>query len=583
MSKLACALIVKDDSELKGLKVAIDSIKKYVDGIFITGTKEPQDKIKKYCKEIGANWSWYPWDKNFSNARNFNFKQVPKEFKWIFWVDTDDRVEGAQNFQKAIKIAEKNDVKAVFCRYLYQCEFDKNGNVKEILLEHLRERLIVNEDLFEWIAPIHETLIEQTPVAKTDFSGFVVVHMASDEDIGKSIYRNIEILEQNVIDNFQDPRPIYYLAKAYYDLKEPMLLYEKLGNGLESYTLELLKDYIRKSGWKEERAQCWEYISMIHRECGEYDKAIYALLEGIHEEDKFPSLYIQLALCYVYTKEWDRALRWINIAGTVEIPQTTLPINPKDYKLMMLEVYYHIYLNTGKLEKCGEVAEAMLKLMPNDLNEGRVKDISILNERNNVAHMIVKLASYLKKTKQYDRIAYLIDTIPEELAMEPVFVNLRNEFATPRTWGKDEVAIFCGPGWQQWGPKSTSNGIGGSEEAVIYLSRELVKRGWRVTVYADPSEGETLDNGVSYIPYHMINWRDNFNIFVVWRQIGVLDVPIRAKKIYVWNHDIQNPLTYTPERVAKVDKFMFLSKWHRDNVPNLPEDKVMLTANGVNI
>ena len=38
----------------------------------------------------------------------------------------------------------------------------KDGKVKAILIEHLRERLIKNTGVYEWVAPIHETLIEKS-------------------------------------------------------------------------------------------------------------------------------------------------------------------------------------------------------------------------------------------------------------------------------------------------------------------------------------------------------------------------------------------------------------------------------------
>ena len=583
-TKIALALIVKDDTEVTILKRAIESVKDHVDGIFITGTKEPQVKIKKLCKKIGAVWSWYKWDKNFSNARNFNFKQVPKEFKWIFWLDADDRVEGADKFQDAIAIAEANNIKAVFARYLYQVELDEKGNVKQILIEHLRERLIKNEDLFEWVAPIHETLIEKVPCDKTDYQGFWVVHLAQFKDLEASMYRNIEILEQNVLDNPNDPRPIYYLAKAYFDTHEPMILYEKLGNGLDSYTMELFKDYIKKSGWPEERSQCWEYLSMVHRERGEYKVAIHALLEALDEEPKFPSIYIQLALCNVYLKDWSRAMHWLKIAGGIDMPKTTLVVNPRDYKSMMLEVLYHIYLNTGQLEKCQKVTIALLELLPTDLNAGRVRDITDLTKRNNIAHTVVKLAYHLKETKQWDRLNHLVEAIPQEIAMEPTLVQLRNEFSVPKKWADNEITIFCGPGFEKWSPKNVAQGIGGSEEAVIYLSKELAKLGWKVTVYADPQDEAGNHDGVEYVPYYYANWKDEFNIFVSWRHIDIFDIQtFKAKKAYLWNHDIQNPLTYTPERVAKFDKAFFLSKWHRSNVPDLSEDKVIITSNGIDV
>lgn len=583
MSKIALCVIVKDDTELEGVRRCLSTVASHVDGIFITGTKNPQKKIKKLCKEFGAHWSWFPWVKDFSAARNFNFSQVPQdEYQWIFWCDADDVVVGAATFRQAVELAEQNNIKAIFARYLYQVEVDDTGHIKNILIEHLRERLIRNDGTFKWVAPIHETLIEQVPSGKTDFYGFQVIHLTEYEDMVNSMYRNIEILEEEVMRNPQDPRPIYYLAKAYFDTKLPEVLYDKVGNGLDSITIELMKDYIRKSGWAEERAQAWEYLSMIHREQGEHKKAVYALLESLYEDPKSPSIYIQLALTYVNLGDWSKALHWVKVAGQVEIPKTVLVVNPKDYKTMILEALFHIYLNTGQLMECQKVAKDLAELLPTDLNKQRVRGIDDTVYRNNLAHHIVKLAYHLNETGQKEQLKALVNSIPEEIAQEPALINLKNTYTPPRNWEENEVAIYCGPGFEKWSPKNVAQGIGGSEEAVIYMSQELAKLGWKVTVYGDPQESGNYD-GVEYRNYSEINWNDNFNILVAWRQIGLFDLPIKARKTYLWNHDIQNPLTYTEDRVKKITKAMFLSKWHRDNVPALPEDKIMYTANGINI
>jgi len=583
MPKIAACLIVKDDTEIDKLRNCLSSFAKHVDHIFITGTKNPQDKIKKLCKEFGASWSWYEWDKNFSNARNYNFSQVPTEYEWIFWCDTDDVVSGSENFKVAIERAAALNIKAIFARYLYQVELADDGSIKNIIIEHLRERLVRNDGTFEWVAPIHETLIEKTPAGKTDFLDFMVIHLTDSNEMLSSMYRNIEILEEEVMRNPQDPRPIYYLAKAYFDTREPMILYDFCGEGRDSITMELLKDYQRKSGWPEERAQCWEYMSMIHRERNEFKQAVYCLLEALYEAPVFTSIYIQLALCYVVLKDWVKALHWVKLAGQVEIPKTTLVINPRDYKAMILEALFHIYANTGKLEECEKVVHGLMEIAPNDLNKERLESIQDLRHRNDLAHWTVKLAHHLHNTKQITQLKALINSIPVEIVNEPVLVDLRNQFMPAKTWDEKSVVIYCGPGFEKWSPKNVAQGIGGSEEAVIYVSKELAKLGWKVTVFADPQEDVGDYDGVSYAPHYEINWNDNFNILISWRQIGLFDLPVKAKKMYLWNHDIQNPMEYKKERVDKIDKVFFLSKWHRQNVPNLDESKVMYTANGLSL
>lgn len=582
MSKIAACIIIKDDSEIEILKRCVKSFIKNVDAIFITATHNPCTKIQKFCKDVGAHYSYFEWCNDFSKARNFNMSRVPKEYEFIFWCDTDDVVQGSETFRDAIKLAEANNIKAIFARYLYQVELDETGKIKQVLIEHLRERLVRNDGTYEWIAPIHETMIEKVPSGKTDFQGFCVVHLMKVDQMEKSMWRNIGILEQNILDKPQDPRPIYYLAKAYFDTRLPELLYEPAGEGLDSIVIELIKTYLTMSGWAEERGQAWEYMSMIYREQNKFKEAIDCLLNALKEDPKFTSIYIQLAISYVMMKDWEKAMHWVKLAGSVDIPKTTLVINPRDYKSMILEALFHIYLNTGKLEECLKVATDLNEILPNDLNSGRVRDVGDLKNRNDLAHHIVKLAHHLNQTGQVEQLENLVFSIPQEIADEPSMINLRQQFTKPRAWESNEIAIYCGQGFEQWSYKSVSKGIGGSEEAVIYVSRELAKLGWKVYVYGDPQGDAGVHEGVTWLPYYHINWRDEFNILIGWRNIGMFDIPgLKAKRSYLWNHDLQNNLTYTPERVNKMTKAFFLSKYHRDNVPTLAEDKVMITSNGI--
>jgi tetratricopeptide (TPR) repeat protein len=581
--KIAAALIVKDDTEVKQLDRCLKSVAPFVDNVFITGTKKPQVKIKKLCKKYSAQWSWFAWTKDFSEARNYCFSKVPREYDWIFWLDTDDVLVGGENLKVAAQMADEKNIKAIYARYLYSVEQDERGRIKQILIEHLRERLIKNDGTYKWIAPIHETLIEQVPSGKTDVDSFYVVHLATGADRLASLDRNVEILENAIIKDSSDPRPIYYLAKAYFDTRDPLLCYDSVGPGLDSITAELIKDYIRKSGWPEERSQAWEYLAMIHRDKGEMKKAHYALLEAEHEWPRWISIYVQQALTYVMEKQWENAMHYIDIARNMEIPKTTLVTQPRDYKSMILEALFHIYLNTGKLDEAEKVAIGLLELLPNEINKERLEGVMDVKHRNNMAHWIIKLAYHLKNTGQIDKLQSIINAIPKEIEWEPTLINLKNEFIKPTTWGNKSVVIYCGPGFEKWSPKNIAKGIGGSEEAVIYLSKELAKLGWEVTVFGDPQEDEGVYDGVNWIPHYKINWNDNFNIIISWRQIGMFDLPIKSKKSYLWCHDLLNQLEFTPERLAKIDKVFVLSKYHRSGIPNVPDDKVMISSNGLNI
>ena len=151
-------------------------------------------------------------------------------------------------------------------------------------------------------------------------------------------------------------------------------------------------------------------------------------------------------------------------------------------------------------------------------------------------------------------------------------------------WPASSIVYYVGTGIESWGPDSIEQGIGGSEEAVIYLSRELARAGWKVTVfcqredhYEDEVDGSHYP--ITYKPYCEINARDTFNVFIASRHPEYVH-NIKARLKLVDLHDAipeSNLLTVIDE----VDKFMVKSKWHRDLYQNIPDDKFVIIGNGI--
>ena len=623
-NKIALCMICKGDrDEPSNLKRALNSIYKYVDGIFITltGARENLGEIEKVCQEFKVNISYKDdlWEADektvnwlkeylgyepymkvgdklflFDEARNFNFSQVPKEYDWILWIDTDDVFRRGENLGKVTSLGRKLNIEAFYFNYLYQVEFEgeycatcnqkvdpEKRKIKHVIIEHIRERLVRNNGKFKWIAPIHETLIEQVPTNKTDNYDCDVVHLATKKDREKSLTRNLKNLELAIArTEGKDPRHVYYLAKAYFDLHHPE--YDKKA-------IPLIQSYLdgeHKSGWPQERAQAYEYLAELYRRRGEVNNAIKAGMNALIEAPDNSSIFINVAASYILKKEWERALFWIKTASVTPLLKSTLVKNPKDMEGMKYEIIFNACLNLGKIDEAWAAAVKMRELVPGDkIVEDNYNFISQLREQRDVTRAITRLAEYLKLTNERHKIKPLLAAVPQIAEQTPFIIDLKLKNNPPKYWKETEIAFYCGPGWTIWSPKRLENPkeafIGGSEEAVIRMTKELQKIGWKITVYGDPGEDEGEYEGVKYLPYYKFNWQDNFNIVILWRQLGALDQNIKAKKIYFWAHDIQNPLEWTKERVDKLTKAFFLSKWHRDNVPNLSEEKVMITSNGI--
>lgn len=298
-------------------------------------------------------------------------------------------------------------------------------------------------------------------------------------------------------------------------------------------------------------------------------------------------------MVYALKKDFAKAKHWLNLATYVPEPVTTLISTPRDLKIRALEVNYNILLNEGNLKQATESAKMLCEIMPNEPRfKVRLQEIESIFAANQASQSIVYLGKYLEQIKETEKVPYLVQAIPRDLQMERFASEMRHRFNPARIWKDNEIAILCGPGFEQWSPKSIETGIGGSEEAIIYMSQELTKLGYKVTVYANPEQEAGDHNGVTYKMWHDMNIKDRFNILILWRQIGFIDFNPRARFKMLWCHDMPLNPELTEERINKLDKIAVLSEFHKGQFrmqktdgtfEKIPDEKFFLTANGINI
>lgn len=610
--KIALSMIVKGTGdEPKKLDRALSSVSPHVDGIFVTltGPLEEMAPAEEVCRKYGARVSYHrplwtateeavDWLKAFFSkdphmqvgdqvflfdaARNFSLEQISREeYPWVFWMDCDDILAGGQELRQLVEEAKTTGIEAYYFRYLYQVELDEKEQIKHVLIEHLRERLVRNHGVYKWVANIHETLIEQRPTKKIDAYGCQVVHLSTDVERQQSLQRNIKSLELSIYNTLgKDPRPIYYLAKLFFDLRNP---------SYDDGAIHLILRYLQgdnPSGWAEERAQAYEYLSEIYRRKKEYNNAVKSGMNALIEQPENPSIYLSIASSYMFKQDWERALFWTRLASTIPHKKTTLVVNPKDLQTKTLEVIYNCSVNLNRVDDAWSAAQKMVELCPNDpIAVNTYRFIEMVRQQRELTRGILDISNYLRATGEVQKIKALTSAVPRTIEDNPFMIDLIRQNNPPTVWGEKDVAIYCGPGFTPWSPKKLEEPgecfVGGSEEAVCYMAESLVKQGWNVTVYADPGADEGIIHGVTWLPYYKFNRGDYFNILIGWRDVRFFDGNFNAKQTYLWCHDIQNPIEFTKERVDKISKVMFLSQWHRNNVPDLPEEKIILTSNGV--
>ena len=127
--------------------------------------------------------------------------------------------------------------------------------------------------------------------------------------------------------------------------------------------------------------------------------------------------------------------------------------------------------------------------------------------------------------------------------------------------------------------------IKGSEQAVVHLSEQFVKKGFKVTVYAFVLPQDL--NGVSY------KWMDTFNcdatydILILCREGILVMLRGRRPKARIVLSDLHDDVSSdeTPNFVTYVDRFMFKSRYHlsRFHHLSLPDSKYFICPNGLQL
>lgn len=147
----------------------------------------------------------------------------------------------------------------------------------------------------------------------------------------------------------------------------------------------------------------------------------------------------------------------------------------------------------------------------------------------------------------------------------------------------DEVAIYCGPGWEKWHPTDIERkGLGGSETAAIRLAAALSEIGYVVTVYGECDF--CAYRQVTFKPHQTFDPLEKRKAVIASRAPWLADRKINAEKFLLWMHDTDYGQEMTDERMRKFDKIMVLSNWQRIHVMDktgMGASKFFVTGNAI--
>lgn len=579
--KIALAMILAaTPDDVASFEGCIKSVGKHVDAVFVNLNSpkkvpnEIQTKIAKILAPYQHDIITTKWEQNFVKSRQQSFDMVPDDYEFILWLDADDTVDHPEKIREVASIVPKS-VSGIYVCYDYA--HDEYGNVT---VPHYVARLVRNDGVYKWKSSfddekfaVHETLVEQRSAGKRVNEEFKVVHNDSSERSLKSLYRNIDLL-QKMYEKAEgkgrvDPRILFYLGTHLFDAGD--------FGAAKNY----LQTYMQLSGWANERSEALVYLGLIHKLEEKSGQAKHAFILAISESPNNPRPYTEISELEFDAKRYSEAADWAMKAIECKKRQTVMATRPMDHTFRPYLLYAKALTQMGgpRLEEATKYTDKALKLRPADPEAKALQaNLENLIEVRDLNRAFARLVQAVRDDKV--KTQALLQAVPEKLVDSPVVAQARSEFLPAKKWPKKSIAIWCGASvLEEWGPSTlNTKGVGGSEEAVIRLKTELEGLGWKVHVYATPPK---QDVGETWHYYWEFNPKDEFDVLIAWRTPWFFDLEYKARKKYLWMHDVMPKEEFTTERLDNLDKVMVLSEYHRSLFPNIPDDKIFLTANGI--
>ncbi|WP_026496107.1 glycosyltransferase [Butyrivibrio sp. WCD3002] len=151
MVTVSLCMIVKDEEDK--LATCLDCVKDLVDEMIIVDTGS-SDKTVEIAESYGAKVFKFAWTGDFSDARNFSFKQATCEY--IYAADADETID-EENRERFKQLKEDIDDLDIDVVQMYYCNQLSHNTVYNYDRE-LRPKLFRRVRSFIWQDPIHETI-----------------------------------------------------------------------------------------------------------------------------------------------------------------------------------------------------------------------------------------------------------------------------------------------------------------------------------------------------------------------------------------------------------------------------------------
>lgn len=275
---------------------------------------------------------------HFANARNYAASLAKND--WVFQPDADEEMTwDLEKVREAIQ--DEDHLTYKFC---YAHEPDGSCGLL------LSQSKFYRKSKLRWTKWVHEVLQvipgqNPKPPKWCDF----IYHHHWQQPKGERSSQYLAGLELSVLENPEDDRNVYYLAREYFY------------TGDYKRSIQLFKKAIAIGAWPPEKNQAYTYKGLCHKLIGEIDKAVECFHKAMIVCDERREPFWELGNLYEEQKQDNRALVYYRAA-------LAIPFQPHGYlshKLLygwkILDKIAYLYDKKGQKEEAKKYWLELLK------------------------------------------------------------------------------------------------------------------------------------------------------------------------------------------------------------------------------
>jgi glycosyltransferase involved in cell wall biosynthesis len=506
---------------------------------------------------------------DFSKARQFATDQAQHDL--ILWIDSDDILYGAKHLREIVDqhFAHQKEV-PIFLDYWYW--FESDGACTTRLW---RER-VFHREFYHWKGACHESAIPKTGRPPQSFQRInpeeCRVEHRNHRGSTLSDIRNYAIL-RHAYETAQekgewiDPRWIYYLGNACRGMQiwdESKAWYSKM---------------LRCSGSRDDRFSAIINIASICQIKGRPWLAMDWFLQALKVHPADPRGYFGVARCWYEVKRFPECLLWTQLGSQVPVPDTLAAVDPNAFKFYPQLIAAMALAEMQRFGDALNVVQELVRMRP-DYDATKAYALE-LQKMANGQHFESSVRLVLEHAASVGSRELIINELKPEVRQN--FISLQREDTRGPA---EDITYLCGGTVEPWDLERED--IGGSEKMVIQLAKEWAKLGKSVCVYCKTSTEnahkvhEVGEGSIVFRPTETFNPERKRKTLIIWRNHGFLDAPLKADKILVDLHDVQDPGYYFRPRLDKVDGYIFKSEFHRETA-KAEGEQFIVSRNGIDL